>query len=150
MKRYISVFVVPILLFAACGGTEPEATTTTTIAPQTTTTDAGSEITGAADGLVAQEGDSVAVHYVGTLDDGSEFDSSRGGEPLPFVVGSGQMISGFDAAVHGMAVGDVKTVRIPAEEAYGDVDPELVFSVPIDEAPEGGARVWFWLPTAGA
>jgi len=84
----------------------------------------------------AKDGDMVTVHYLGTLDDGTEFDSSRGREPLEFEVGSDQVISGFDAAVRGMSVGDTTTVRIPAEDAYGVVDPELIFSVPIEDAPE--------------
>jgi FKBP-type peptidyl-prolyl cis-trans isomerase 2 len=84
----------------------------------------------------AKDGDMVAVHYVGTLDDGSEFDSSRNREPLEFEVGSDQVIAGFDAAVRGMSVGDTTTVRIPPEDAYGVVDSELVFNVPIEEAPE--------------
>jgi peptidylprolyl isomerase len=140
MKKYVSLLAIPALLLAACGG-DADSETTTTAEPQaTSTTAAQSETTDSGDtageGLVAQDGDSVSVHYVGTLDDGSEFDSSRGREPLAFVVGSGQMIDGFDAAVHGMAVGETKSVRIPAGEAYGEVDPELIFSVPIDQAPE--------------
>jgi FKBP-type peptidyl-prolyl cis-trans isomerase 2 len=91
---------------------------------------------GGEDATVAKDGDSVAVHYVGTLDDGSEFDSSRTREPLVFEVGTDQVISGFDSAVNGMAVGGVATVRIPAADAYGEIDPELVFAVPIEEAPE--------------
>lgn len=78
----------------------------------------------------------VAVHYVGTLDDGTQFDSSYEREPLEFEVGTDQVIKGFDDAVHGMAVGDKKTVRIPAEDAYGPVDEDLIFPVPIEEAPE--------------
>lgn len=84
----------------------------------------------------AQDGDMVAVHYVGTLDNGTQFDSSYEREPLEFEVGTDQVIKGFDDAVHGMAVGDKKTVRIPAEEAYGPVDEDLIFPVPIEEAPE--------------
>ena len=68
----------------------------------------------------AARGDTVRIHYTGTLDDGSVFDSSRGRRPLEFRLGGGQVIPGFDAAVTGMAVGEEKTVTIPAAEAYGD------------------------------
>jgi FKBP-type peptidyl-prolyl cis-trans isomerase 2 len=78
----------------------------------------------------------VKVNYVGTLDDGTEFDSSYGRDPLEFEVGTDQVIAGFDAAVHGMVVGEKKTVRIPPEEAYGPVDQELIFDVPIEQAPD--------------
>jgi FKBP-type peptidyl-prolyl cis-trans isomerase 2 len=82
---------------------------------------------------VVAAGDAISVHYVGTLDDGEQFDSSRDrDQPLSFVVASGQMIAGFDAAVHGMKLGEVKTVRIEPADAYGDV-----FAVPIDQVPAG-------------
>src|SRR5210317_2342504 len=67
----------------------------------------------------AKSGDTVQIHYTGTLDDGTQFDSSQGREPLEFEVGSGQVIPGFDKAVEGMAVGDSKSVRMEADEAYG-------------------------------
>jgi FKBP-type peptidyl-prolyl cis-trans isomerase 2 len=87
---------------------------------------------------VAQEGDSVSVHYHGTLDSGEVFDSSRDGDPLPpFVVGSGSVIAGFDEAVRGLAVGESVTVRIEPGDAYGEHDESLVFDVPVSDAPEG-------------
>ena len=87
---------------------------------------------------MAREGDNVAVHYVGTLDDGSEFDSSRPrGATLDFTVGAGQMIAGFDEAVRGMAEGETKTVRLEPAEAYGEVNPELVIEVQSSQVPEG-------------
>ncbi len=67
----------------------------------------------------ARPGDTVRVHYTGTLRDGTVFDSSRGRKPLEFTLGSGQVIPGFDSAVAGMGVGDEKTVTIPAAQAYG-------------------------------
>ena len=69
-------------------------------------------VAGCAQQQVAKEGDQVKVHYAGTLEDGSEFDSSAGGEPMEFIVGSGQVIPGFDAGITGMAVGEKKTIII--------------------------------------
>jgi peptidylprolyl isomerase len=84
----------------------------------------------------AKEGDTVKTHYTGKLDDGTEFDSSAGGEPLEFVLGSGQVIPGFESAVEGMAVGDSKTVRIEADNAYGPRHDQLVQEVPRSALPE--------------
>ena len=80
-------------------------------------------------------GDTVSVHYVGTLNDGSEFDRSREGSPLRFKVGSGQVIPGFDKAVTGHEIGDKFSVTIPAAEAYGDRQEQLLFSVPLEQPP---------------
>jgi len=77
----------------------------------------------------AKSGDTVKIHYNGTLDDGSQFDSSAGRDPLEFEVGSGQVIPGFDKAVEGMAVGDSKNVRIEPDEAYGQRHEQLVQEV---------------------
>lgn len=85
----------------------------------------------------AKNGDRVKVHYTGTLDDGTVFDSSRGREPLSFTVGDGSMIQGFDKAVNGMALGEKNTVTIPAEEAYGPYREDLVLKVNRSELPEG-------------
>ena len=83
----------------------------------------------------AKSGDTVRVHYTGTLDDGQQFDTSRGGEPLTFTLGEGNVIAGFDQAVSGMEVGDEKRVTIPAEEAYGPHREELTLRVPREELP---------------
>ncbi|WP_141056569.1 FKBP-type peptidyl-prolyl cis-trans isomerase [Tepidiphilus succinatimandens] len=83
----------------------------------------------------AKAGDTVQVHYTGKLDDGSVFDSSAGRDPLEFTVGSGQVIPGFEQAVEGMAVGQTKTVTIPAAEAYGDRVAEAVLQVPREQLP---------------
>ena len=70
---------------------------------------------------MSNTGKKLRVHYRGTLDDGTQFDSSYDrGETLEFVCGAGQMIAGFDAAVVDMQEGEKKTVRIPAAEAYGE------------------------------
>ncbi len=72
----------------------------------------------------AKSGDTVRIHYTGTLEDGSTFDSSEGRDPLEFTLGSGMVIPGFDKAVTGMAVGDSKTVNIQPEDAYGPHNPD--------------------------
>jgi FKBP-type peptidyl-prolyl cis-trans isomerase 2 len=114
------------LIFVGCGGDTAEALPTETAEP-TAIGDGGMR--------VASDGDSVLVHYHGTLDDGEVFDSSRERDPLPFVVGSGGVIKGFDDAVRGLAVGDSVTVRIPPVDAYGEVDETRVFDFPIAQAP---------------
>ncbi|GLO79016.1 FKBP-type peptidyl-prolyl cis-trans isomerase [Sulfitobacter pontiacus] len=82
-----------------------------------------------------KSGDTVAIHYTGTLLDGSTFDSSEGREPLEFTVGSGQIIPGLDNAMPGMEVGDKKVVKIGSAEAYGDVNPEMRQAVPREGIP---------------
>ena len=84
----------------------------------------------------AKSGDTVRIHYTGTLDDGTEFDSSAGREPLEFALGGGQVIPGFDSAVDGMSVGESKTVTIPADLAYGERHEQLIQEVPKDALPE--------------
>ncbi len=83
-----------------------------------------------------KNGDTVKVHYHGRLMDGTTFDSSEGREPLEFEVGSGMVIKGFDDGVRGMEVGDKRTLEIPAEEAYGDKNPEMLVEFPKEEFPE--------------
>lgn len=143
MRRSMIAIAAVALAVAACGGDSAVTTTTpaTTSAPTTTadappTTAAPVDASGAP---VAKVGDLVSVNYTGTLDDGSVFDTSIGREPFSFEIGSGQVIAGFDEAVRGLAVGETITVRIPAEDAYGPVDPELIFPVPIEQAPDGVA-----------
>lgn len=83
----------------------------------------------------AKAGDTVAIHYTGTLADGSQFDSSEGRDPLRFTLGSGQIIAGLDAAITGMSQGEKKSVTIAADEAYGDHRPEAVQAVPRAQIP---------------
>ena len=92
--------------------------------------------------MAPKPGDKVSVHYRGTLADGSEFDSSEGREPLEFVVGSGQVIPGFDAAVIGLEPGDKVTVTIPAAEAYGDHNPEGLQQFPVSAFPSPPEVGW--------
>lgn len=85
--------------------------------------------------MTAKSGDTVQIHYTGTLDSGEQFDSSAGGEPLEFTLGSGQVIAGFDKGVTGMTIGDKKTIRIPSNEAYGEYDDALVIQMNREELP---------------
>ena len=80
-------------------------------------------------------GDTVHLHYTGTLLDGTTFDSSDGRDPLQFEVGSGQIIPGLDVAIPGMSVGDKKIVKIGADDAYGQVNPEMRQAVPREGIP---------------
>jgi len=82
-----------------------------------------------------KKGDNVKVHYKGTLTDGTVFDSSEGKDPLEFVVGSGQVIPGFDEAMIGMKVGESKVVEIPVGKAYGERKDELMMVVPVEQVP---------------
>ena len=109
MKKYlVPLLLAAALLAAGCGGSEEEPQMTQT--PQETPEPQVQR---------AQPGDTVSVHYTGTLEDGSQFDSSVGKQPLQFTIGTGMVISGFDQAVRGLAVGETRRVVIPPEDAYG-------------------------------
>lgn len=83
-----------------------------------------------------KDGDKVKVHYRGTLDDGSEFDSSRGREPLEFTLGQGMLIPGFEKAVTGLEKGGKVTVTIPPAEAYGEHEPGHIIPIERAQFPE--------------
>ncbi len=85
----------------------------------------------------AKKGDSVKVHYTGTLDSGEVFDSSLQREPIAFTLGAGMMIQGFDKGVMGMTVGEKKTIKIPCAEAYGAHSQENTIRVPKSQVPPG-------------
>lgn len=82
-----------------------------------------------------KNGDNVKVHYTGKLNDGTVFDSSEGGNPLEFSVGSGQVIAGFEEGVVGMKVGESKVIEIPVEKAYGARNDAMVIQAPIEQVP---------------
>lgn len=81
-------------------------------------------------------GNTVRVHYTGTLADQTEFDTSRGREPLEFVMGKGSLIPGFEQALMGREKGDRFRVTIPAAEAYGEHLPDLIMEIPRSEVPD--------------
>ncbi|MDR0981467.1 MAG: peptidylprolyl isomerase [Methanocalculaceae archaeon] len=82
-------------------------------------------------------GNTIRVHYIGTLTDGTQFDSSEGRDPLEFVVGSGMVIPGFDNGVVGMEVGETRTIEIPAKDAYGKKSEDMIVAIPRGEFGEG-------------
>ena len=84
----------------------------------------------------AKQGDVVSVHYKGTLDDGSVFDSSEGNDPIQFTVGAGEVIPGFEEAVVGMSPGETKRERFVPERAYGIRREDLVFTVDRARIPD--------------
>ena len=86
------------------------------------------------------KGNKVKVEYEGKFDNGEIFDSSKHGEhshPLEFVVGKGQVISGFEEAVIGLKKGDEKEIKLESEEAYGNYDSTLKREIPKEVIPEG-------------
>ena len=143
-----TIAAVVALVATACGSSDPTPTPrptatnppadtpTSTTAPANAPTATPTPGDGGAERRV-QDGDSVAVHYTGTLDNGEVFDSSQGRDPLSFVVGSGQVISGFDDLVRGLAVGETAKARLTPEQAYGERRQDLVARVPKSQAPSG-------------
>lgn len=81
--------------------------------------------------MKAKNGQTVTIEYRGTLDSGEEFDASKNhGRPLTFTLGEGQVIPGFESAVEGMEVGEKKSFRLEASEAYGDRRDDLIIDFP--------------------
>jgi peptidylprolyl isomerase len=87
------------------------------------------------DVVQAKDGDTVKVHYTGTLREGTVFDTTREGNPMEFKLGDGQVIPGFESAVRGMSPGEIRKVTILAEEAYGTRSEDLVVEIERDEFP---------------
>ncbi|WP_299667225.1 peptidylprolyl isomerase [uncultured Ruegeria sp.] len=83
-----------------------------------------------------KQGDTVRIHYTGTLLDGKVFDSSDGRDPLEFAVGSGQIIAGLDAALPGMETGEKKRVEIACVDAYGPINPGMRQQIPREGIPD--------------
>ena len=86
-----------------------------------------------------KNGDNVSVHYTGRLEDGSVFDTSlaEGREPLTVTLGQGQLIPGFENGLIEMTIGEMKTIEIEPESAYGEVNPQLMSEIPLSQVPEG-------------
>ena len=100
-------------------GQPPPTTTTTVVDPN----------------RIVEVGDSVLVEYTGVLDDGNVFDTSEGGQPLVFTVGSGQVIPGFEDEILGLKPGEVKTFSLSADRGYGERSEDLVLEFPRSSGP---------------
>ncbi|MEM9953310.1 MAG: peptidylprolyl isomerase [Chloroflexota bacterium] len=93
------------------------------------------------------DGQTVQIHYTGTLEDGTVFDISKGRDPLEFTLGAGQVIQGFESAVRTLDVGESTKTTIPPEKAYGERSDEMVITLdrsqfPPDANPEIGMQVY--------
>ncbi len=86
-----------------------------------------------------KNGDNVSVHYTGKLEDGTVFDTSlaEGREPLTVTLGQGQLIPGFENGLIDMTAGEMKTIEIEPENAYGDIKPQMMSEIPLSQVPEG-------------
>lgn len=142
--RWLAVVAFGLLLLAACG----DDTAGDAAAPAETQ-EAGEclviEDTEVGGGAEATAGSIVTVHYTGTLEDGTEFDSSRGRAPFKFLLGGGQVIQGWDEGIVGMKVGGRRELTICGDMAYGEAgfppkippDATLVFDVELLKVREG-------------
>ena len=84
----------------------------------------------------AKDGDTVKVHYTGTLNDGTVFDTSVERDPLEFTIGEGRLIPGFENAIIGLEEGDSKQINIAAGDAYGEYREELVADIERKQLPD--------------
>jgi FKBP-type peptidyl-prolyl cis-trans isomerase 2 len=133
----LAAIVVSVVLTACSGGAGAASDGDEGVAAETASAVDAQQKAEPEGSFMVQDGDLVEVHYDGTLDDGSTFDSSRDrGTPFSFTVGTGQVIAGFDEAVRGLKVGESRSVRIPAEEAYGEWSQDNVVEVPVGEGQD--------------
>lgn len=87
--------------------------------------------------MQVKNGDRVKVHYTLKLDNGEVVESSSSAMPLEITIGEGKMIPGFENGIIGMTPGESKTITVPAEEAYGHRNENMVFEFSRERAPEG-------------
>lgn len=121
----VGVAIVALILIFAFRGNQDSGDTGSTAGTGeviTTATGLQYEVLVAGNGPVAQAGQTVSVHYTGKLEDGTEFDSSIGGDPITFQLGTGGVIPGWDEGIAGMQVGEQRILIIPPELGYGPQD----------------------------
>jgi FKBP-type peptidyl-prolyl cis-trans isomerase len=118
------MLLVLALLLAACAADDTAATGDAGDSCDTTEVEVTEGLTyqetECGEGDEAGPGDTVSMHYKGTLEDGSEFDSSEGGQPFQFTIGAGQVIEGWEQGIPGMRVGGKRTLTIGPDLAYGE------------------------------
>ena len=119
-----AILLIAAAFLCGCTSTTPEQVSEVTQVP-----------TEYVPGTGAQDGDMVEVDYVGTFEDGTEFDSSRETGPFSLILGSGGAIAGFESAVKGMEIGESKKFTLTPEEAYGEYDPTLIVDMPREFIP---------------
>ncbi len=145
MRGRLMVAVATITLVVGACGSADDPSEGCSSEPVTTDSELVIEDVECGDGETAESGDTITVHYVGTLESGEQFDSSRDrGEPFPFRLGAGDVIPGWDEGLVGMQVGGVRRLTIPPDLAYGetgfppDIPPNatLVFEVELLEVAE--------------
>jgi FKBP-type peptidyl-prolyl cis-trans isomerase len=129
MKKLSALLALPVLL-SACGApavsnsitsTDTEPTMTTNDSKLTTVTELKIEDEVVGTGAEAKAGDTVEVNYLGTLTDGTKFDSSYDrNQTFKFTLGAGEVIEGWDKGFAGMKVGGKRKLTIPSDMAYGD------------------------------
>lgn len=153
-KRWIAALFIGLLAFAACGddgseggdgaGNDSATQGDCDTEPQTTEEGLVIEDLECGDGTEAEVNQLITVHYTGTLEDGTKFDSSKDrGEPFQFVLGAGMVIRGWDEGFQGMKTGGVRKLTVPPELAYGEAGRDgippnatLIFEVELLEVEE--------------
>jgi peptidylprolyl isomerase len=120
------------ILVTGCksGGPQAQIGDNVSNTPQTETSDTVSSL------AQAKTGDAVSVEYTGKLPDGTIFDSSAESGPLEFTLGQGQIIPGLEQSIAGMKIGESRTITIPADQAYGQRNDDLIQVVPRNQLPE--------------
>ncbi|ADN36000.1 peptidylprolyl isomerase FKBP-type [Methanolacinia petrolearia DSM 11571] len=125
-----------LVLFSGCtdstGNTNTNNNNVTEEFTFTVTPEATKEINTTSTGIVAEEGDTVSVQYIGTYNNGTVFDESQPGDPLVFTLGNKSMITGFEDAVYGMEIGETKSIHLTPDQAYGEYNPDYLINISRD------------------